>query len=318
MNKLTTSTKFGLLLALVVLSSSLLYLLFFRSTSSNNTSASKDSKQRGSEVIAVSESQEVVLGQSKQEVAPVYSDIESSNATIQISEETRKNSPANLPQGFGLGQTDPNSPQSNQPQGAQSPDPDGQQLQELPVDLETPVESNDQQNTKPTSPESSSGGSNAANPKKDPSQSGIDTMDPREVGVTANDGPDKDYEETVLTVQRTLTAVNPDGEKQLIRLKIPVMYKSRTLRLEGPTKAKAQELLEKLKTKGSELTKIKTELEAALVEWNQLVNNATPNEVLLPESPTLPQNQSAGRLNREDNPSMSAGKAISYEIINKQ
>jgi hypothetical protein len=316
MNKLTTSTKFGLLLALVVLSSSLLYLLFFRSTSSTSPGSSKDSKQRGSEVIAVSESQEVVLGQSKQEVAPVYSDIESSDATIQISEETRKNSPTSLPQGFGLGQTDPNSPESNQSQGAQSPD--GQQLQELPVDLETPVESNDQQNTKPTSPESSSGNSNATNPEKDPSQSGIDTMDPREVGVTANDGPDKDYEETVLTVQRTLTAVNPDGEKQLIRLKIPVMYKSRTLRLEGPTKAKAQELLEKLKTKGSELTKIKTELEAALVEWNQLVNNATPNEVLLPESPTLPQNQSAGRLNREDNPSMSAGKAISYEIINKQ
>jgi hypothetical protein len=96
------------------------------------------------------------------------------------------------------------------------------------------------------------------------------------------------------------------------------MYKSRTIRLEGPTKIKAQDILAKLKTKGEELAKIKSELESTLVEWNQLVKDSTPYEVLLPESPTLPQNQSAGRINREDNPSMSAGKAISYEIINKK
>jgi hypothetical protein len=95
------------------------------------------------------------------------------------------------------------------------------------------------------------------------------------------------------------------------------MYKSRTLRLEGETRQRANTLLQELKTKGAELKAIKTALEKALKDWNDLVKDSTPYESLLPESPSLPQNQSAGKLNREDNPSMSAGKSISYEIINK-
>jgi hypothetical protein len=299
MNKITTSTKVGLLSTGLILLVFTVYLSFFRGTSPQTPSPTTESRR-----INIGETTGITLGQGSSEFAPMYSDIESDQATIQISEETRNQSPrdnsestGNLPQGFGLGS--PNT------QGQAGQSPLDQQLEALPIDLETPLDStvDNQANSNP-------GNTN-------PTEGGISTMDPREVGVTANDGPDKDYEETVLTVQRTLTAVNPDGEKQLIRLKIPVMYRSKTLHLHGETKVKAQEILQRLKTKGEELAKIKLELEETLVDWNQLVIDATPYEILLPESPTLPQNQSAGRLNRDDNPSMSAGKAISYEIINK-
>lgn len=297
MNKLTKSSKVGLITGLVLISSTLLYLVFFKNSGATENVQAPPSQN--SSTVSMDKVTEINLGESLKEVAPVYSDIEGSNATIQISEETKQNSQSGaLPQGFGLEAAS----NGQNPTQASTETP----LQQLPIDLETPISGAQ------TSPQPPSDTTETALNKDN-----IETMDPREVGVTANDGPDKDYEETVLTVQRTLTAVNPDGEKQLIRLKIPVMYKSRTLRLEGTTRVKAQEILEKLKTKGEELTKIKTELEATLVEWNQLVTIATPYEVLLPESPTLPQNQSAGRINREDNPSMSAGKAISYEIINK-
>jgi hypothetical protein len=303
MNKIRGSTKLGLVAAVVLTSSTLIYIVFIRgSESSRNTSENPSANGQESAIVATGQTHSVNLGlgQGTSELAPVYSDIESNDATIQISEETKKNSPSHsLPQGFGLGEA--TNPEGSTPEGQEQGN-----LQELPIDLETPTQS-----VKEVS-------SPSASPPSKAQDKAIDTMDPREVGVTASDGPEKDYEETVLTVQRTLTAVNPDGEKQLIRLKIPVMYKSRTIRLEGPTKIKAQDVLTKLKTKGEELAKIKSELESTLLEWNQLIKDATPYEVLLPESPTLPQNQSAGRINREDNPSMSAGKAISYEIINKK
>lgn len=300
MNKLTKSTKFGLLAALILLCSTILYTTFFRSSTNTLPTPNQNKEFSVETASTLNNSNKVNQGLGSEEVAPVYSDIDDANATIQISEETRQNStPNTLPQGFGLGTTD-NNPSQNIPQV----DPAGS-LEQLPIDLETPLES-----AQPNSP-------SVKSQPQTLNETGIETMDPRDVGVTANDGPDKDYEETVLTVQRTLTAVSPDGEKQLIRLKIPVMYKSRTLRLEGVTRVKAQEILNNLKTKGMELAKIKSELESTLLEWNHLVTTTTPYEVLLPESPTLPQNQSAGRINREDNPSMSAGKAISYEIINK-
>lgn len=325
MNKITTSSKVALMLTCLVLGISLLYFLFgaFSNGSDNNNGQSPIASNSEGDTPN-SSSNPSNAQNNPQEVAPIYSDIESPSPTIQISEDTKNNrqtqqgqqgqqgqqsqqaqssASGNLPQGFGFVGNQAENDSENTGESTSS------QLQELPIDLETPTESTEStgltESTESTDPSSKN-------------NKNIGTMDPREVGVSANDGPDKDYEETVLTVQRTLTAVNPDGEKQLIRLKIPVMYRSKSLRLEGESKVKAQNILKELKAKGNELAKIKSELEATLVEWNQLVMTSTPYEVLLPESPTLPQNQSAGRLNREDNPSMSAGKAISYEIINKK
>jgi hypothetical protein len=234
------------------------------------------------------------------EVAPTYEE-KSGEPFIQISQETMGRSEKTQPQGEGVSEGSSQLPSGFGLSGdSESETASSGSLKEMPVELETPVEAAVGATTVPPSPNNGS----------------IEAIDPREVGVTANDGPDQNFEETVLTVQRTLTAVNPEGEKQLIRLKIPVMYKSRTLRLEGETKEKGLELLKKLRTKASELASIKEDLEKTLIDWNELVKRSTPYESLLPESPTLPQNQSAGNLNRENDPSMSAGKSISYEIIN--
>jgi hypothetical protein len=144
----------------------------------------------------------------------------------------------------------------------------------------------------------------------------VTPVDPRNVGLTTNDGPEQEFEETSLTVQRTLTAVTGDN-KQIIRLRIPVMYESRIMRLEGPTLTEAQRIQGELKKKSQELTKLKTEMETLLRDWNSLVEKTTPQDVLLPESPTLPHNQSANSLNREEDPTMAPGKAISFEVLDK-
>lgn len=152
-------------------------------------------------------------------------------------------------------------------------------------------------------------------PKTDNTENIVEKIDPRNVGVTTNDGPEKEYEETALTVQRTLTAVMGE-DKQMIRLKVPVMYKSRTLRLEGDSLTEAKRIHHELKEKAAALAGLKTDLEKLLGDWNALVRKTTPSEALLPESPTLPENQSAGALNRNGNPDLEPGKAISYEILN--
>ena len=141
--------------------------------------------------------------------------------------------------------------------------------------------------------------------------------DPRSLNIIASEGPNKEYEETLISVQRTLTAVLDNQEKQLIRLKIPVLYQSRTLALNQAKKAEAQKTLQKLKIKQGELQKFKGELEEILKDWNQLVQASSPNETLLPESPTLPQNQSNKPLNRIEHSTLAAGKNISYEIPSK-
>jgi hypothetical protein len=169
---------------------------------------------------------------------------------------------------------------------------------EEPVALQTPVEP-----PKPKAEEETSGPQNT-----------VQKIDPREVGVTTNDGPEKEYEETALTVQRTLTAVMGD-DRQMIRLKVPVMYKSRTLRLEGDTLTEARRIHAELKAKTAALASLKVDLEKLLSNWNDLVRKSTPADALLPESPTLPENQSAGNLNRKENPDLEPGKAITYEIV---
>lgn len=151
-------------------------------------------------------------------------------------------------------------------------------------------------------------------PASTPDNKKVQGIDPRDVGVTTNDGPEKEYEETALTVQRTLTAVMGD-DRQMIRLKVPVMYKSRTLRLEGETLAEARRIQTEMKAKALALATMKGDLERLLEDWNVLVKKSTPADALLPESPTLPENQSAGKLNRKDNPNLEPGKAISYEIV---
>lgn len=172
-----------------------------------------------------------------------------------------------------------------------------QPLEKNPVELETPILE--------------------ATPPPTRAENSVETADPRDIPITANDGPDKAYEETSLNVQRTLTALLPQGEKQLIRMRIPVMYKSRTLRLDKDGQLRAKKVLEELKKKEKELGDLKVQIENLLKEWNQLVEKSTPYSVLLPESPSLPSNQSTGEINRTNNPFLAPGKAINYEVLNQ-
>jgi hypothetical protein len=204
---------------------------------------------------------------------------------------------AKLPSGFGIETGDSKKVTAN----------DG----DLP-----PIEAPKRENIKP--PKSEEAPVNLETPMDAPTKKqDIQAIDPRNLGITANDGPEKDYEETLLTVQRTLSAVMENGDKQFIRLKVPVMYKSRTLRLDDQHRKEAWIILKTLKAKQEELAGIKKDLEDCLTAWNRIVSVSTPYEVLLPESPTIPQNQSANKLNREENPNMAPGKAISYEIVPK-
>ena len=142
----------------------------------------------------------------------------------------------------------------------------------------------------------------------------IDTVDPRELGINTNDGPEKAYEQTKLTVSRTLAAQLENNERQLLRLDVPVMYKSRSLRLDEATQKEAQELLKELKSESQKLKERKISIQAKLNAWNKIINKATPTQALLPESPTIPQNQSGNIINRDENPNLVPGKRINYEV----
>lgn len=306
MNKLNKTTIIGLLVFCVLLGISLTTWI----SSGEKTSETTESNL-AQEVSTTSPSRDQESVESSTEMGTVYEE-EGSEPIIQISEETLSKGRSRaaeledpnglqIPTGFGIAQDAQNQAQN---------------LDRMPVELETPMDKagdgslGTPQEQEIASPNSQEG---LNNPPAD--HSSIEASDPREVGITANDGPEQNYEETALSVQRTLTAVNSQGERQLIRMKIPVMYKSRTLRLEGETKKQAIEILNRLKEKSQQLSNMKKEIDTDLVDWNNLVKATTPYDTLLPESPSLPQNQSAGGLNRDGNPEMSAGKSISYEIV---
>jgi len=301
MNKLNKTTIIGLLVFTMLLGIGLATWLGGSKKEEDNQS--QDQQELTQTATSLPQ------GETAPEVGAIYEE-ENTEPIIQISEDTLRKSKAQspnledpnglqIPSGFGISE-DGNTPNSQTTQAQKG-------LEEMAVELETPSEIGPAQNAITTSGDVS-----------EAPDSSIEALDPRDVGITANDGPEQNYEETALTVQRTLTAVNSEGEKQLIRMKIPVMYKSRTLRLEGDTKKKAVEILDRLREKSRQLSQMKKELDADLLDWNNLVKAATPYDSLLPESPTLPQNQSAGGLNRENNPEMSAGKSISYEIVPKE
>jgi hypothetical protein len=92
------------------------------------------------------------------------------------------------------------------------------------------------------------------------------------------------------------------------------MYKSRTLRLDEETQKEAQELLKQLKAESQKLQERKASIQARLNAWNKLVAKTTPASVLLPESPSLPNNQTGTRITQGGNPNLAPGKGINYEV----
>ncbi len=155
------------------------------------------------------------------------------------------------------------------------------------------------------------------------------TIDPREaeklMGLCPKDteweklSPEKkleqEHEPTNISVQRTFIAVLPNGEKQTIRVKVPVVYKSRMLRITPDDKKQMIDLLSKAKALEKKLQEAGKESEDILKQWNTIWAKSIPSNALLPESPSLPENQSAGELNRPNtNPDLTPGKGASFQI----
>lgn len=123
---------------------------------------------------------------------------------------------------------------------------------------------------------------------------------------------EQEYEPTNIEVQRTFIATLPDGEKKTIRVRVPVVYKSRNLRMDEEQIKKARDIITRAKALEETLANAKKEAEGILRDWNDVVRASTPRNALLPESPSLPENQSSGELNRPDtDPSLTPGaKAV--------
>jgi hypothetical protein len=244
--------------------------------------------------------------------APIDPGAELPSKGLNQPEASKKADSVELPRGFGIQGPQPSTINDTPTPNAPNIAPATSEASGSDLGGDTPAAQNP---TQASSNNKAKGGVALETPSAPSAGNPIDTQDPRTIGITANDGPNKDYEETALTVQRTLAAQLDNGEKQLIRLKIPVMYKSRTLRLTGEQKQKAVELLARLQTEQDKLRALKSELESTLSDWNNLVLASTPTSALLPESPTLPQNQGTDKINRGTDGAMAPGKAISYEML---
>ena len=132
------------------------------------------------------------------------------------------------------------------------------------------------------------------------------TLDPRDMGLTGTVAKEG-YERTSLKVERVLIAASrppnaPEDAKpdwtQNIPISVPVLYPSRTLRLDARQAERARAVLKNLESLQKRAAELKAESERTLKEWNSLIEASIPQAVLGADSPSLPANQSAGELNR--------------------
>ena len=144
---------------------------------------------------------------------------------------------------------------------------------------------------------------------------GLNPKDIEWENMTPEEKLELEHEPTNIFVQRTFIPKMPNGEKKIIRVKVPVVYKSRTLRLTPQGVKDTEALLERSKKLEARLQEDLKESEEILKEWNRIWKDSIPNNALLPESPSLPENQSASDLNRpNNNPDLAPGKAASFEV----
>lgn len=157
--------------------------------------------------------------------------------------------------------------------------------------------------------------SEVIDPRKAEEILGISKEDIELQKMTPEERLEIEHEPTNIFVQRTFIASLPNGKSKTIRVKVPVVYKTRTLRLNPEEAKKAKELLEQAKALENKLVEAKKESESILKEWNRIWRASIPTTALLPESPSLPENQSASELNRPNpNPDLVPGKAATFEI----
>jgi hypothetical protein len=169
----------------------------------------------------------------------------------------------------------------------------------------------------------------SSEPQPPATQGGSEVIDPREAermlgasqeeknwnSLSPEEKLEKEHEPTNLSVQRTFIATLPNGEKQTIRIKIPVVYQSRLLRLNPEDIGKARSLATRGRALETKLAEVRKEAEVLLKDWNDIVRRSTPRTALLPESSSLPENQSSSELNREGmSQDLVPGKPAQMEI----
>ena len=113
------------------------------------------------------------------------------------------------------------------------------------------------------------------------------SADPRRLGSAAN-GSAAAYEETNLRVQHVLNARGPDGEDLgKVTLEVPVLYGSRTMRWTPEEVARARALLVKIGDYQEKSRALREEGGMLLEQWNTLVGDSIPADVLRADSPSL-------------------------------
>lgn len=111
--------------------------------------------------------------------------------------------------------------------------------------------------------------------------------DPRRLSPRSA-GSEKPFEETNLRVQHVLNAEGPNGEDLgKLMLEVPVLYRSRALRWTPAEVARARDLMTRIGNYQEASRKVREEGQMLLGEWNLLIGESIPADVLRADSPSL-------------------------------
>ncbi|MGJ8676829.1 MAG: hypothetical protein ACSHX0_04885 [Akkermansiaceae bacterium] len=101
------------------------------------------------------------------------------------------------------------------------------------------------------------------------------------------------WEKTNLKVQHIRNADYGNGQIEKIFIDVPVFYQTRTMLWTPEDVLTARDILSRLMVYEGNISQLKSEGEAILRDWNQLLEKSVPSEALRADSPTLPYNHSS-------------------------
>jgi hypothetical protein len=129
----------------------------------------------------------------------------------------------------------------------------------------------------------------------------------------AADEPDGSvWEPTAITVSRVFLATGgTSGEARKVPMNVPVLYESRLMALDKDKQRAIARLLDKLVSYRTRLAAMRKEGTDLLAEWNQILSSSTPQDLLLSDSPSLVEKESADATNV---PGFEPGKGVSIQV----
>lgn len=113
------------------------------------------------------------------------------------------------------------------------------------------------------------------------------------------------YEPVALKIQHTLTALFPVDQNtppQKIRLDVPVIHESQTLALTGAEIEEARLLLAEVRNHQKKMQDMQEEGADLLLRWNEIQRKGSPEAILLPDSPSLIDNQGTEDITGQSSP----------------